>query len=365
MTGATRLAPRPGVLDIEPYVGGRSRLDDRKRVIKLSANEGALGPSPRAVEAYKKAAAEMQRYPDGACAELRAAIGRRFGLEPERIVCGAGSDELLTLLARAYAGPGHEVLHTEHGFLMYPIIARSVGATPVAVPETGLKADLDQLCAKVTEKTRIVYLANPNNPTGSYLSADELERLRARLPDRVLLAIDAAYAEFVTRDDYAPGIDLVDGGDNVVMTRTFSKIFALAGLRLGWAYCPPGIAGVLNRLRMPFNVTAPAQAAGVAALEDVAFTDAARAHNEKWRDWLGDKLVEIGLRVYPSAVNFVLVRFPDEPARNARAAEQFLNAKGIIPRRLGRYGLNQCLRITVGLEHEMEAVADALAEFMA
>ena len=365
MTGATRLTPRPGVLDIEPYVGGRFRLGNRQRVIKLSANEGALGPSPRAVEAYKKAAAEMQRYPDGACAGLRAAIGRRFGLKPERIVCGAGSDELLTLLARAYAGPGHEVLHTEHGFLMYPIIARSVGATPVAVPETGLTADVDQLCAKVTERTRIVYLANPNNPTGSYLSADELGRLRAELPARVLLAIDAAYAEFVTRDDYAPGIALVDGGDNVVMTRTFSKIFAMGGLRLGWAYCPPAIADVLNRLRLPFNVTAPAQAAGVAALEDVAFTDAARAHNEEWREWLGDRLGQIGLKVHPSAANFVLVRFPEEPARSARVAERFLNAKGIIPRRLGRYGLGQCLRITVGLDDEMEAVADALAEFMA
>lgn len=365
MLGATRLTPRPGVLDIEPYVGGRSRLEGRNRVIKLSSNEGALGPSPRALAAYRKAAAEIHRYPDGACATLRAAIGERFGLEPDRIVCGAGSDELLTLLARAYAGHRDEVLHTEHGFSMYPIIARSVGATPVAVPETELTADVDRLCAMVTEKTRIVYLANPNNPTGSYLSAGELERLRKGLPARVLLAIDAAYAEFVTRDDYAPGIGLVDGGDNVVMTRTFSKIFAIGGLRLGWAYCPPAIADVLNRLRMPFNVTAPAQAAGVAALEDVAFTAAARAHNEKWRDWLGGKLVGIGLNVYPSAANFVLVRFPEEPALSAKAAERFLNAKGIIPRRLGRYGLGQCLRITVGLEDEMEAVTDALAEFMA
>ncbi len=358
------LTPRPGILDIEPYVGGESRLSGGTRVIKLSSNEGALGPSPSAVAAYQEAAAEMQRYPDGGCTGLRAAIGERFGLDPERIVCGAGSDELLTLLARAYCGPGDEVIHTAHGFLMYPIIARSVGAVPVAVPETALTADVDALLGGVTGKTRMVYLANPNNPTGSYLAADEMRRLRAGLPDGVLLVIDAAYSEYVTRDDYSPGIELVDDGDNVVMTRTFSKIFAMASLRLGWAYAPPATVGLLDRLRMPFNVTGPTQAAGAAALGDSAFVDEARAHNEKWRRWLADALGGIGLEVHPSIANFLLVGFPAEAGHDAAAADAYLKTHGIITRRVDNYGLPACLRITIGLEHEMKATAGALKDFM-
>lgn len=358
------LTPRPGILDIEPYVGGESRLSGGARVIKLSSNEGALGPSPGAVAAYRQAAAEMHRYPDGGCTGLRAAIGERFGLDPERIVVGAGSDELLCLLARAYCGPGDEVLHTEHGFLMYPIIARSVGARPVAVAEVALTADVDGLLGAVTGKTRMVYLANPNNPTGSYLAADEMRRLRSGLPDGVLLVIDAAYSEYVTRDDYSPGIELVDGGDNVVMTRTFSKIFAMGGLRLGWAYAPPATVGLLNRLRMPFNVTGPTQAAGTAALGDRAFVDETRAHNEKWRAFLAGALGGIGLEVSPSVANFVLVGFPAEAGRDAAAADAYLKTHGIITRRVDNYGLPACLRITIGLEHEMKATADALKEFM-
>jgi histidinol-phosphate aminotransferase len=358
------LTPRPGILEIEPYVGGESRIEGGARIIKLSSNEGALGPSPSAVAAYREAAAELRRYPDGGCTGLRAAIGERFGLSPERIVCGAGSDELLTLLARAYCGPGDEVLHSEHGFLMYPIIARSVGARPIAVPERALTADVDALLGAVTGKTRIVYLANPNNPTGSYLGIDELGRLRSGLPDGVLLVIDAAYSEYVTRNDYAPGIELVDGGDNVVMTRTFSKIFAMGGLRLGWAYAPPATVGLLNRLRMPFNVTGPTQAAGVAALGDGAFADEARAHNEKWRAFLAEALGAIGLKVHPSVANFVLVEFPAEAGCDAAAADAYLKTHGIITRRVDNYGLPACLRITIGLEHEMKATADALKEFM-
>ncbi len=364
MTSSAAMTPRPGIEEIEPYEGGLSTLEHQGRVIKLSSNEGALGPSPRAVAAYQAAAAEIHRYPDGHSAELRRAIARRFGLDAERIVCGAGSDELLCLLARAYAGPGDEVIHSEHGFLMYSIIARSVGAAPIAAPETGLRADVDQLIAKATARTRLLYLANPNNPTGSYLDAGELRRLRQGLPGHVLLVIDSAYAEFVTNDDYSPGIDLVDGGANVVMTRTFSKIFALGGLRLGWAYAQPAVVDILNRLRMPFNLTAPTQAAGIAAVEDVEFTIAARDHNETWRGWLADRLVKAGLDVAPSAGNFLLVRFPDDPSRDAAAADRFLNSRGIIARRLGKYGLGGCLRITIGIEAEMHAVADALDDFM-
>ncbi len=362
------LTPRPGILTLSPYVGGKSELPGIARVIKLSSNESPMGPSPRAVEAYRKEAEKLADYPDGAAEAVREAIGARYGLDPARIVCGCGSDELITLLTRAYAGPGDEVLFSEHGFAMYPIATQGVGADPVTAPETALTADVDALLSKVTERTRILFLANPNNPTGSYIPAAEVARLRAGLPDGVLLVLDAAYAEYVTRNDYAAGEALVDaaigGPENVVMIRTFSKIYGLAAVRLGWGYCPPSVADVLNRLRNPFNVTRPAQAAGIAALDDIAHLDGAREHNDIWLPWLSRELEAIGLTAHPSVGNFVLVRFPAEAAKNADAANDCLNAKGIIPRKVGNYGLADCLRITIGTEDEMRAVVDALTEFM-
>src|SRR5712671_1989607 len=239
MADSAAPVPGPGILDISPYVGGESQADGVARPIRLASNESALGPSPKAVAAYKALAGEIHRYPDGGAHGLREALGRHHGLDPARIVCGAGSDELIALLLRGYAGPGTEVLYSRHGFLMYPIGAMSVGATPIAAPERALTGDVDALLERVTDRTRIVFIANPNNPTGTYLGADEMARLHSGLPSSVLLAIDAAYAEFVNRNDYQPGISLVDRAENVVMLRTFSKIYALAGLRLGWAYCPP------------------------------------------------------------------------------------------------------------------------------
>ncbi|MDX1485447.1 MAG: histidinol-phosphate transaminase [Alphaproteobacteria bacterium] len=364
MSGPRPIAPRPGILEIEPYQGGLSDLEGRSDVIKLSSNEGALGPSPKAMAAFEAAADDLGRYPDGACSALRAAIGARFGLDPERIVCGAGSDELLGLLARAYAGEGDEVLYSEHGFLIYPIAAMAVGAAPVKVAEIGLKADVDGFIGRAGNRTRLVYIANPNNPTGSYLSADELRRLRAGLPEGVVLVIDAAYAEYVTEADYEAGVALVDEGENTVMTRTFSKIFGLGGLRLGWAYGPPHVIDVLNRLRMPFNVSSAAQAAGIAALADRDHTEAAIAHNTDERARLAAALAAAGLEVPPSAGNFVLARFPGG-ARQAEAADRHLKSQGIIVRRMGAYGLPDSLRITVGLHDEMTAAAAALTEFMA
>ena len=268
------------------------------------------------------------------------------------------------MLLRCYAGPGTEVLYSAHGFLMYPIGAQSVGATPIAAPEKALTADVDAILARVTERTRIVFIANPNNPTGTYISADEMTRLHAGLPPNVVLAIDAAYAEFVNRNDYEPGIGLVNRAANVVMLRTFSKIYALAGLRLGWAYCPPAVADVLNRVRGPFNVTAPTLAAGLAAVEDVAALARARAHNERWLPWFSERLVALGLKLTPSVANFVLAQFPDEPKRNADAAFAFLHARGILTRKMGGYGLPKHLRITIGTGEEMETVAAAIGEFM-
>jgi histidinol-phosphate aminotransferase len=364
-TGRTGPVPRPGILDIDPYVGGEAKAEGVARPIRLASNESALGPSPKAVAAYRALAGEIHRYPDGSAAELRAAIGRQHGLDPERIVCGAGSDELITLLLRAYAGPGDEVLYSRHGFLMYPIGARAVGAMPVAAPEPDLTTDVDALLARIGSHTRVVLIANPNNPTGTYLGRDALRRLHAGLPASVLLAIDAAYAEFVERNDYEPGAQLVDRADNVVMLRTFSKIYALAGLRLGWAYCPPAVVAVLNRIRGPFNVTAPAIAAGIAAVEDAEALERARAHNAHWLTWLSERLAALGLPVTPSVCNFVLPRFPDDPRHDAAAAFEFLRRRGILTRRMAAYGLPQHLRITIGTGAEMEAVAAALGEFMA
>ncbi len=360
MAGPT---PRPGLLGITPYVGGKSTAPGG-RVIKLASNESPLGPSPRALAAYREAADTLFRYPDGGSTALRTALAAHHGIDAGRIVCGNGSDELLALLARGYAGPGDEVLHSEHGFLMYAISARAAGATPVGAPETALCADVDALLAAATPRTRIVFLANPNSPTGSYLPASELRRLRAGLADDVLLVIDAAYAEYVGADDYEAGMALVDAGDNVVMTRTFSKIYGLAALRLGWAYCPAGVADALNRIRGPFNVTAPALAAGEAALADREFTDRVRAHNDRWLPWLSQALTDLGLTVPPSVGNFVLVRFPGGNGRDAEAANAFLMARGIIPRTMAGYGLPDSLRVTVGLEDELRELVAALAEFM-
>jgi len=355
--------PRPGIMDIAPYVGGKDTVEGVAKVSKLSSNEGALGPSPRAMAAYARVAAELHRYPDGGSEKLRAAIGKRYGLDPARIVCGAGSDELLNLLVRSYCGPGDELVYSKHGFLMYAINALGVGAKPVAAPEKDYRTDVDAMLAKVTDRTRIVALANPNNPTGSYITRDEVKKLHAGLPKTTLLIIDAAYAEYVSRNDYDAGVELVDCNENVVMTRTFSKIYGLGGLRLGWMYGPPHLIDVMARLRQPFNVNLAAQAAGVAALEDTAHTEASRVHNDTWLPWLSSELTALGLKVLPSVGNFILVGFG--AAQRAAAANEAMMKDGLIPRMVAGYGLAEFLRITVGTEDEVKAVRESLAKFVA
>ena len=280
MTQATRPAPKAGILDIEAYVPGKSGAKGAK-VFKLSSNESPIGASPKAVEALKASADKMALYPDGSATKLREAIATRYGLAADRIVCGAGSDEILQLLAHAYLGPGDEAIYSQYGFMVYPIVIQANGAAGVIAKEKDFATDVDAMIAALTPKTKLVFIANPNNPTGTYISYSELRRLHAALPPHVLLVVDAAYAEFVTANDYEPGIALVSEFENVVMTRTFSKIHGLAALRLGWAYGPAHVMDVLNRIRGPFNVSIPAMEAGVAAITDTAFMDQALAHNSE------------------------------------------------------------------------------------
>ena len=356
--------PRAGVLDIEPYVPGKSSAPGVAKVFKLSSNETPLGPSPHAIEAYKKFAMHLEDYPDGAASALREAIGRAFGLDPARIVCGAGSDDLLNLLARAYLADGDEAIHTTHGFLVYPIATLGTGAKPVIAPETNYTASVDAILAALTKKTKVVFLANPNNPTGTYVSFDEVKRLHRSLPPNVLLVLDAAYAEYVRRNDYASGIELVATSDNVVMTRTFSKIHGLAALRLGWMFGPPHVVAAINRIRGPFNVNGPAIAAGIAAIEDHAHQERARQHNDRWLAWLAQEFEKLGLTATPSVANFLLIHFPETKGRTAKDADAFLTARGLILRQVGAYKLPNALRMSVGIEEANRLVVAALKEFL-
>ncbi len=356
-------SPRPGVLKVSPYIGGESSIPGVSRIIKLASNEGALGPSPKAIDASRGTADGLCRYPDGSCAELRERIGKLHGLDPQRIACGSGSDELLAIIGRGYVGAGDEVLASQYGFLMYAILATALGATPVFAPEKNLTADVDALLARVTPKTRVVFLANPNNPTGTYLPFSEIRRLHASLPADVLLVLDAAYAEYMTADDYRAGVELVDEARNVVMTRTFSKIYALGGLRLGWCYGPPEVIDVINRVRGPFNVTTPAQQAAIAAMDDQPFVDKVRDHTARWRDWTTKALRNLGLTVPDSVGNFVLARFSS--AAEADAADAALRRRGIIVRKMAGYGLGESLRITIGTEEEMRLLVDGVAAHLA
>jgi len=364
MSVLQRPQPRPGVLAIDPYVPGKSKAPGVARVFKLSSNETPLGPSPKAVAAYHAVGEHLEDYPDGDSTALREAIGRAFGLDPSRIVCGAGSDDLLNLIADAYLRDGDEAIHTTHSFLVYPIAIRGSGATPIAAAEKNYTADVDAMLAAVSARTKVVFLANPNNPTGTYVPFDEVKRLHRGLPPYVLLVLDAAYAEYVRRNDYEAGIELVATSENVVMCRTFSKIHGLAALRLGWLYGPPHVVDAINRIRGPFNVNAPAMAAGIAALQDSAHVEAARAHNEKWLAWLLAEIRKLGLEVTSSSANFVLIHFPDRQGRTAEDADAFLTQRGLILRRVKAYKLPNALRMTVGSEEANRLVVAALAELV-
>jgi len=357
--------PRPGVLDIAPYVPGRSKAAGGARLHKLSSNETPLGPSPAAIEAYRGMVDKLHLYPDGSGTALREAIADIYGLNPERIVCGAGSDEVLNLIAHAYIGPGDEAVYSAYGFLVYPIAIKAAGGTPVVAPEAELTASVDAILERVGPRTRVVFLANPNNPTGTYLPLAEVRRLHAGLPAGVLLVLDAAYAEYVRRNDYESGIELAATADNVVMTRTFSKIYGLAGLRLGWGFGPAHVIDAINRIRGPFNVSSPAIAAGVAALGDRAHVERAVLHNETHLPQTSEALRRLGLAVTPSVGNFILIHLPGTPGRRAADADRFLLERGVVLRRMEAYGLPEALRMTIGSEEANAATVVAFREFLA
>jgi len=356
--------PRPGVLNIPIYQGGKSEIDGAAVVVKLASNEAGLGPSPLAVDAYNSGSQDLHRYPPGSADNLRTAIAEVHDLDVERIICGAGSDELLGLLCRAYAGPGDEVVHTLHGFLMYAIYASGVGASPVSVMEKDLTADVDAILEAVTPRTKIVFLANPNNPTGTYLAEAEMDRLRSGLREDIVLVIDSAYAEFVDVADYESGIHLAATTPNTVTTRTFSKIYGLAALRVGWAFGPKPIIDAVGRLRSPFNVSSAAQLAGIAAVRDQDYVEKIRLHNVKWRDVALQRLRGVGLKVANTHANFVLPEFPTTEGQTAADADTYLQSQGIVVRRVENYGLPNHLRITLGNDSDMNKVLDALSAFM-
>lgn len=354
--------PKPGILQISPYTPGKSGKNN-SRTVKLSSNENPYGPSPKAIAAYEGAIKKLNRYPDANATELREAIAGVQHIDAARIVCGAGSDELIGLLVNAYAGPGDEVLYCEHGFLMYKIYTLGAGAMPVEAPEVNHTANVDRILASVTPNTKIVFLANPNNPTGTYLSEQEVSRLRAALPQHIILAIDAAYAECVTAEDYEPGMKLALSTPNTAMLRTFSKVYGLPALRLGWMVADAAIIDVINRLKGPFNTSYAAQMAGIAAMRDTAYTEQQKQLNAKERVSLTQALEALGLTVYPSEANFVLVEF-NAADRASSICKTLMDQHGIYVREVGNYKLPTCLRITIGTPEENHLLLDALKDLV-
>jgi histidinol-phosphate aminotransferase len=348
--------PRAGVLDIAPYVPGASKAPGAAQVFKLSSNESPMGASPAALAVIAQVR-DAHLYPDGSCSALREALARHFALDPARILCGNGSNEVIGLVAQAFLDTGEEAIIPRYGFSEFEIVVRSNGGVPLFAPERDFTAQADAILACVTPRTRMVFLANPNNPTGTFMPADEIRRLHAGLPPHVILILDEAYAEYAHLP-WESGLDLARSEENVVVTRTFSKIFGLAALRVGWGYFPPAIAQAVNRIRYPFNVGTLAQMAATAALDDDAFVGAGRAHNDLWRPWLAGQIAALGVGVTPSAANFLLVHLPRE--NQAGEAYNYLLKRGVIIRPLAAYGLGGSLRVSVGSEDANRALIAGL-----
>lgn len=359
-----RPVPKAGIADIAAYMPGKNAGAAGGRVYKLSSNETPLGASPAAVEAYRQVAGNLALYPDGTAQHLREAIAGVFALPADRIMMGNGSDELLGLLAQTYLAPGDEAVVTEHGFTVYSIQIRAAGATVVTVKEKDCRVDVDAVLAAVTPRTRMVFITNPGNPTGTYLKRDEIRRLATGLPKHVLLVLDSAYAEYVPAEDYDCGLQLALATGNVVMTRTFSKVYGLAALRVGWMVAPAHVLDAVNRVRGPFNVNQAAQAAAAAAIADTDFIAEAVVFNARWRDWLTRELTALGLKVTPSVTNFLLVHFPPGSGKTATEADHYLQSRGYILRGVAGYGFPDALRLSIGSEEANRGVVAALKELL-
>jgi histidinol-phosphate aminotransferase len=362
---APRPVPKPGILDIAPYKPGKAAAEGVVDPVKLSANENILGCSDKARAAYAEAAGKLNLYPQGRADVLRAAIAEKYRLEPERLLFGCGSDEIFQLLNQTFLEPGDNMIQGAHGFAAYAIGARACGGEVKFAAEKDFRIDVDAVLEQVDARTRLVFIANPANPTGTWLSADEVRRLHEGLPPSVVLVLDGAYAEFQTDPAYEDGLSLARNAENIVVTRTFSKIHGLAALRVGWAYMPAEMASAIDRIRLPFNISIPAQVAAVAALHDDEFAARSLALVEQWRPWLTQQVSGLGLDVVPPGANFVLIGFPATPGKTAVEAEDFLATKGLLTRGVGNYGLPHHLRVTIGLEEHNRAVVEGLAEFMA
>jgi histidinol-phosphate aminotransferase len=360
----SRPEAKAGILDIQPYKPGKSTVEGVEAPVKLSANENILGCSEAARDAYLAAAGNLAHYPNGRGEVLRAALATHYRLDPARLILGCGSDEVFALLNQVFLAPGDNIVQGEFGFGAYAIGARANQAEVKYAREANYRIDVDALIAEVDERTRLVFIANPANPTGTFISAAEVERLHAGLPPHVLLVLDGAYAEFNTDPTFADGLDLARGAHNVVVTHTFSKLHGLAALRVGWAFAPIQVAEAVDRIRLPFNTSISGQQAAAAALADTEFQARSLAHVERWRAWLVQQIGGLGLEVVPSGANFVLVGFPSRPGRTADEAWEFIARRGFILRHVGNYGLPDHLRLTIGLEEHNRAVVAALAEFL-
>lgn len=349
------------ISEIENYKPGKAKVGNLANIIKLSSNENALRSSPKAIEAYRNHNSEIFRYADGSCTQLRDALARKNNIDADRIVCGAGSDEIISFLTSAFASVDDEIIYSEHGFLMYPISAQRIGAKAIKVKEKNLKTDVDGLIKAITKKTKIIFIANPNNPTGSYLNNAEVQKLIEATPKNILIVLDHAYEEFVDAADYPNAIDLVNKNENVVVTRTFSKIYGLASLRIGWSYSSSYIAEILNKIRGPFNVGGPAQVVAVAALEDLEFFNKSKNHNTEWLQILSEEFTKIKqIKVHPSVANFILLDFGD--LKSCQKANETLLAQGIILREMSAYHLPNCLRMTIGTKEENLLVLEILKQ---
>ncbi len=347
---------------IENYVPGKAKIGNKnQKFLKLSANENALGASKIAIKAYIEHSENIFRYADGSCSDLREKIAQKNNINASQIVCGAGSDELISLLTSAFCKEGDEVIYSEYGFLMYPISAKRVGANPIKVKEKNYRSDVHEILNSVTKKTKIIFIANPNNPTGSYLRKDEIDFLVKNLDKNILLILDQAYEEFVTVNDYPQAIDIVKNNANVVMLRTFSKIYGLASLRIGWCYCHEKIAEILHKIRGPFNVSGPAQACAIACLDDDDFLEKSRQHNQKWLDIYKSEIANLkNLIAHEALANFILLDFLNE--KNCQNAQKIFLENNIILREMSAYSLNNCLRVTIGKDQENHQVLEILKQ---